>query len=1637
MKEDKIFEIVVVMMFLLAMGSFLSSFDITGYVVFGEGEYSDEISLDFNTTTSYIWTPNESGLLESLKLTGYFEGDYASVYLYDKLIYNFSYGNGGLDAVKISNGSGEIDLSFNYGNVPSYDSNNDGATYVGGIIDFFISGNFNFDVNYSKLCTKYIINNLGDDINTPICYGSEECCLFLDLEPRGSNWSKDLYLNYGKYGAGYTNTINAQIVYYDVDLSVPYTDIYNSELLRMDADFVQRNYFNDACVDSCSLSSYDSDSYELDIIVDGVLHVDNVSYGVGEDEISTQNLNDLGECEYGTYDFVLNATYSPSGNVYCDTLNGFEVLDETSNCGEFLQPPCWDNFTNVTIRLLENISSTGSLTGNMDSTNNLAISSSAGSCNHTGVYTINATFESATHSCYINTTLDLSSYSTNPNIVLNFTTIPNLTIGQEYNFSLIVNNIGDDNATNINGTIMASNVNINLSNSSLIANNIENGTSTTLNYSFSSSSGGEFNISTQEASIKYYRINGIEHDSLSQIFTNTFHVNYNPSLSLPNVTLRWNVSDNFSVVPFNNTLNLTETVGYFSDEDTYDDCTTVTWNYTDVTNENISINIDNSTCILNISGLNNWTGNVNVTFYVNDTYNMSDEVNVSIYLSNETVETCNGLDDDGDTLVDDDITSPRSCGSNGQQYCTDGAWTSCNDIVDTSSRTATTSDGDGSGDGLGNGEGIIPIELFAPAQKDDSNEDKTIIWEIINKRYRITREITVVGKQTQITEKIKALDIYGIKNVKLNVEIPKDIEDRASDIIKIDPFKIIKEDPIIQFELGNIESLKETKVQYLIDKRLTKRELDRIITTLELKESEDDIEELIEETNKYVDLTQEITVNRDKNQTEFKITIDYNESEAVIGDVYIYTEIPKCLIEIIKEELIESEYEFEIINEDPLIAWHFDSILDVETINYNIKAVADEDCANQAKSLAVAKKIVQVQFSPNKKNIFLMLSILPLILIIMGLFATFSKEIEHYNPKIQKLIVYIKHHFKHGFKTDHLKEKLNQEGYSKKEVDEALKLNSKNKLHYIIKRLEIGFEEFVLAALIILNILDFIELPYFIGNADYIKKIISWSILAFLLYHVSITKLILGFRKKLIDVLLIGAYFLLILKNLVGFADAAFLENLNTNGMVNDVYAYIIQNNQLFEVYFFLAGIILLSAISLWLALNEEVKAPSFLNILHFHPDKSNNITKILTRFLITKITLLAFFIVLFNLMMEWLAIAVDALILVITLGFIILLLFKHREKFTAPKLLYEIEESSEKFYEKFIKLFQYKRYIMLGVSGLLILHILTELGNFLIPYVTGIHDAIYFGNFYEGHLPLFSFTTKGLFALQTAGLSLGMKTLVLVGYALNIIAAFYLILMPAYVWYHMFKNRNLALTSIPKIKFNEFNIFMSITSISFLIFNPVFIIKSIKKIGLIGVDVQTKMLELSNLNNHILLALAIGIIALFISFKYTSLIKRIVLSLSIVFFLHYISLFFANTVMYYINSVLSLIGVQSVIAVYLFIFLILSIIFYLSGVISFFVEIYLRKELWFGRPCESWSSKHDFHFIHHPNEHNEFIHGTVEHHLEHYIKKHMIHGEQLINVQEHLAKEGWDRKIIDESSDNVMKDKHMIRFIDELNGRN
>ena len=94
---------------------------------------------------------------------------------------------------------------------------------------------------------------------------------------------------------------------------------------------------------------------------------------------------------------------------------------------------------------------------------------------------------------------------------------------------------------------------------------------------------------------------------------------------------------------------------------------------------------------------------------------------------------------------------------------------------------------------------------------------------------------------------------------------------------------------------------------------------------------------------------------------------------------------------------------------------------------------------------------------------------------------------------------------------------------------------------------------------------------------------------------------------------------------------------------------------------------------------------------------------------------------------MEWLAIAIDAPLLVIALFIYLFFVIKHHKGFHAESMIFKLGNVGERFYEKFISLFHSKRGLFLGIAGMLVLHLLTDVGNFVIPYTFFSHDPLYF----------------------------------------------------------------------------------------------------------------------------------------------------------------------------------------------------------------------------------------------------------------------------------------------------------------------
>lgn len=136
-----------------------------------------------------------------------------------------------------TNKSIKIILNYN-GNTP-YDENNDGIESVNGVIDFAVDAEFNWNVREENLCTRWNIFLIDTEDLISICYGSEKCCNFVSLVPSRNNWKDVFYSSYGQYGATYKNTISAQVIYVDYNMSIddPSAKIYYSKWASLSAEY--------------------------------------------------------------------------------------------------------------------------------------------------------------------------------------------------------------------------------------------------------------------------------------------------------------------------------------------------------------------------------------------------------------------------------------------------------------------------------------------------------------------------------------------------------------------------------------------------------------------------------------------------------------------------------------------------------------------------------------------------------------------------------------------------------------------------------------------------------------------------------------------------------------------------------------------------------------------------------------------------------------------------------------------------------------------------------------------------------------------------------------------------------------------------------------------------------------------------------------------------------------------------------------------------------------------------------------------------------------------------------------------------------------------------------------------------------
>jgi hypothetical protein len=229
---------------------------------------------------------------------------------------------------------------------------------------------------------------------------------------------------------------------------------------------------------------------------------------------------------------------------------------------------------------------------------------------------------------------------------------------------------------------------------------------------------------------------------------------------------------------------------------------------------------------------------------------------------------------------------------------------------------------------------------------------------------------------------------------------------------------------------------------------------------------------------------------------------------------------------------------------------------------------------------------------------------------------------------------------------------------------------------------------------ILLNVVDFLNLLS--ADLDFFKKILSWMVIGYVFYHTSLTKIFIGERKKNYDIAFILIFCLFTIPK------SLMLHIFNIGKTSEDFYVFnfiidklIIMDPIVFIQLSAIAGFILTTIICIGLSLNTEIKEKSFLGSFNMKKGWFSYFSLLIILILFANF----FGFIVFDMFMQWFALAIDALILVIGLLYFLFVYIKNHMGGKLSNLLTNISNSGNDFYQRLIERFSDKKTLFLALS--------------------------------------------------------------------------------------------------------------------------------------------------------------------------------------------------------------------------------------------------------------------------------------------------------------------------------------------------
>lgn len=553
------------------------------------------------------------------------------------------------------------------------------------------------------------------------------------------------------------------------------------------------------------------------------------------------------------------------------------------------------------------------------------------------------------------------------------------------------------------------------------------------------------------------------------------------------------------------------------------------------------------------------------------------------------------------------------------------------------------------------------------------------------------------------------------------------------------------------------------------------------------------------------------------------------------------------------------------------------------------------------------------------------------------------------------------------------------------------------------RRLGWEIERFILGLIIIMGLMDFAGLlpPFF----AYVMDVIGWTTIAYIIYVVSPTEILFGERRSGIDVSIVLAYVIMSVKDLVGNAAATlpdlirtspayikfsitqaaegvpFLisqEELNAfslfhavpsrvveataphlnmaqqqlsvlllhgnstisltamptghNGMMLMYYNSILQYAPVIQKVSLILGVGILLAVSIYAAYRIPIRKRSVLGVLK----EEGNPTPV--RVFWVFIILMGFFVMVFNLLFEWMTITNDAPLIAVAVVVLGAMFFFSNIHLGFDEMIETLGNIGDDLYGKVLHLFMDSKTILLGISGFLVLHLLTDVGNYVAPSIFGWYETIYVRTTGGSHEPLYSLISASMTA------DMVQNALTVAAYVLSTVGIILLLSLPAVIWYKIFRIRSTGSHEhLPDWK--GWQVGLILGCITVFLIAPVFSFSALREAEIIGVNLTTQPLDVSRAGVALAAAGAVFLACALIGAAHDYARRVLMLGPLIgaaVFFGIYVFHYFTSSFIYYATQLVELgkAGEFWILPV-LFVMFSLTIVFFITGFLSFLYEIW------------------------------------------------------------------------------------------------